>query len=115
MEHRQRCDRYVLVPEPYVSELKHRLHQALATPSFVEESMVDVALEPRQITLAVAPQIHPQVTEESSIAVVGNPNRMMVAVEDRFEPIWRVTNSVPIEARTRIDRLMIGRNPCDQP
>jgi hypothetical protein len=42
--------------------------------------------------------MHPQVADQAAGAVVGDKDRMMVAMEDRLEPVRRIANLVPIEA-----------------
>src|SRR5258707_15522491 len=50
-----------------------------------------------------------------TVACVSDPDRMMVAGEHSFEPCRRLANLVPVKARPRIERLVIGGNRRHQP
>jgi len=77
--------------------------------------MANIAADPWQIPVVIAPQMHPQIADEASHAMIGDPDRVMVAMEDEPEPVGRVANLVPIEACARVCRLMVSGDCCDQP
>ena len=115
MNDSKRHDRNALGAQPVIAVLEHRLHQAFAAPGLIEESVVDEALDPREIAMMVTAQMHPEIADEAAGAMVRHPDGMMVAVEDSLEPVGGVANLVPVKARPRIQPLMVGGDAGDEP
>jgi hypothetical protein len=42
--------------------------------------MANIAADAWQIALTIAPQMHPQIADEAARAMIGDPNRVMVAI-----------------------------------